>query len=551
VNKQILINAARWETRVALLEETTLVELHIERRHERGIAGNIYKGKVVRVLPGMQAAFLDIGLEKAAFLHVSDLALPETLPPQIAPEDAEAPPPEASAAGEVEPAPMPDHPLESPEEPAQNGDEPVARAAEANGDGDAESEDGRPPRRRIPLPPIEERLQKGEELLVQVAKEPMGTKGARVTAHISLPGRHLVYMPGTRHIGISRRIEDSAERDRLREIVEAERPDEGGLIVRTACEGATKRDIHDDVRFLTRLWTHVQKVADGASAPSLIHQDLDLPLRTVRDLFTSDVERLVVDDPEDHARVVEFVEATMPRLTSRVHLYDGSTPLFDQHGIETKIARALDRRVWLKSGGYLIFDQTESLTTVDVNTGRYVGKTDQEETVLRTNLEAAKQVVQQLRLRNIGGIIVIDFIDMEKLANRKKVFDALQEAIKKDKARSNVLRISELGLVQMTRKRTRESLEQLLTAPCPHCDGHGRERSAETLAYDALRRLQREAVGRTERTMLALRVPPDVAEFLAMHRAATIDAIEKRLGTQVVLEGDAALERGVVQIVVR
>jgi ribonuclease G len=539
VHKQILINAARWETRVALLEDTTLVELHIERHHERGIAGNIYKGKVVRVLPGMQAAFLDIGLEKAAFLHVSDLALPETVPPQLANEET-PPPAEGDPPAAVE---------ATPETP--NGAEAPETAARADADPDAESEDGRPPRRRIPLPPIEERLKKGEELLVQVAKEPMGTKGARVTAHISLPGRHLVYMPGTRHIGISRRIEDPAERDRLREIVEAERPAEGGLIVRTACEGATKRDIHDDVRFLTRLWGHIQKVADQASAPALIHQDLDLPLRTVRDLFTSDVERLVVDDPETHARVVEFVEATMPRLTSRVHLYEGATPLFDQHGIETKIARALDRRVWLKSGGYLIFDQTESLTTVDVNTGRYVGKTDQEETVLRTNLEAAKQVVQQLRLRNIGGIIVIDFIDMEKLANRKKVFDALQEAIRKDKARSNVLRISELGLVQMTRKRTRESLEQLLTSPCPHCDGHGRERSAETLAYDALRRLQREAVGRTERTMLALRVPPDVAEFLAMHRATTVDAVEKKLGTQIVLEGDASLERGAVQIVVR
>ncbi|MCW5893654.1 MAG: Rne/Rng family ribonuclease [bacterium] len=545
MHKQILINAARWETRVAVLEDTTLVELHIERHHERGIAGNIYKGKVVRVLPGMQAAFLDIGLEKAAFLHVSDLALPETLPPQIAQDDA-------VLADETAPEPAAEPAAAYPPEPAPDGDaaEPAARA-EGEADPEGESEDGRPPRRRVPLPPIEERLKKGEELLVQVAKEPMGTKGARVTAHISLPGRHLVYMPGTRHIGISRRIEDPAERDRLREIVEAERPAEGGLIVRTACEGATKRDIHDDVRFLTRLWSHVQKVADGATAPSLIHQDLDLPLRTVRDLFTSDVERLVVDDPDDHARVVEFVEATMPRLTSRVHHYEGSTPLFDQHGVETKIVRALDRRVWLKSGGYLIFDQTESLTTVDVNTGRYVGKTDQEETVLRTNLEAAKQVVQQLRLRNIGGIIVIDFIDMEKLANRKKVFDALQEAMRKDKARSNVLRISELGLVQMTRKRTRESLEQLLTAPCPHCDGHGRERSAETLAYDALRRLQREVVGRTERTILALRVPPDVAEFLALHRTTTVAAVEKRLGTEIVLEGDASLERGAVQVVVR
>src|SRR5206468_1131003 len=239
--------------------------------------------------------------------------------------------------------------------------------------------------------------------------------------------------------------------------------------------------------------------------PALVHSDLDLVLRTVRDLFTSDIDRLAIDSPEDHARVVEFVTALMPRLASRVHLYEGLTPIFDQHGVETKINRALERRVWLKSGGYLIFDQTESLTTVDVNTGRYVGKKDQEETILKTNLEAAKQVVQQLRLRNIGGIIVIDFIDMEKAANRKKVFDALQDAVHRDKARTNVLRISELGLVQMTRKRTRESLEQLLTSPCPHCAGGGRMRSVETLAYDALRRVQREAAAATNSPRIARR----------------------------------------------
>ncbi len=523
MSKQILINAAPWETRVAVLEDTTLVELHIERLHERGIAGHIYKGKVVRVLPGMQAAFVDIGLEKAAFLHVSDLASPEELAPA-----------ETDAA--------------DPAEVVESADPEVAADPEAEPNGD----DAMPPRRAPQdLRPIEERLSKGDEVLVQVSKEPMGTKGARVTAHISLPGRYLVHMPGTRHIGISRRIEDPAERDRLREIVEAERPAEGGLIVRTACEGATKRDIHDDVRFLTKLWARIQKVAATAAAPSLIHQDLDLVLRTVRDLFTSDVDRLTVDWPTDHDRVLEFVQAMMPRLANRVHHYQGATPLFDQHGVETKIARALERRVWLKSGGYLIFDQTESLTTVDVNTGRYVGKKDQEETVLKTNLEAAKQVVQQLRVRNIGGIIVIDFIDMEKAANRKKVFDALQEAVRKDKARSNVLRISELGLVQMTRKRTRESLGQLLNSPCPHCDGFGRIRSAETLAYDALRRVQREAVTREHGVPLVLRIHPEVAEFLAADRPRGLDAVEAAIGRPVIVEPDPELERGELDITAR
>jgi ribonuclease G len=501
VPRQLLINVAPWETRVALLEDTTLVELQIERHGEHGIAGNIYKGKVVRVLPGMQAAFVEVGLEKAAFLHASDLPGAGELPPEVAAQDGDAP-------EIVEPA-------------------------------------ARPPRE---LRPIEERLQKGEDVLVQVAKEPMGSKGARVTAHISLPGRYLVYMPGNQHIGISRRIEDPAERDRLREIVEAERPAEGGLIVRTACEGTTKREIHDDVRFLTRLWGRLQKQATTATSPALVHADLDLVLRTVRDLFNSEVDRLVIDDPDAHARVLEFVTGLMPRLAPRVHLYEGVTPLFDQHGVETKIARALERRVWLKSGGYLIFDQTESLTTVDVNTGRYVGKKNQEETVLRTNLEAAKQVVQQLRLRNIGGIIVIDFIDMEKAANRKKVFDALQDAVRKDKARSNVLRISELGLVQMTRKRTRESLEQLFTSPCPHCTGAGRIRSVETLAFDALRRVQRETVGSTGDTPITLRVSPEVAAYLIAPGARHVEALSQRLARPVEVQSASDLPRDEVDI---
>jgi ribonuclease G len=310
-------------------------------------------------------------------------------------------------------------------------------------------------------------------VLVQVSKEPIGTKGARVTANLSLPGRYLVFMPDTDHIGISRRIEDGAERDRLREIVEAERPSEGGLIVRTAAEGATKRELHDDIRFLTRLWSRIQKSAAAAAAPALVHEDLDVVLRTVRDLFTSDVDRLAVDSAEDHARVLEFVSGLMPRLASRVHQYDAVTPLFDQYGIETKIARALERRVWLKSGGYLIFEQTESLTTVDVNTGRYVGKSDQEETILRTNLEAARQVVQQLRLRNIGGIIVIDFIDMEIRENRHQVVGAFRDALSRDKTRTQVFDITELGLVEMTRKRIGEGLLTNFADPCPMCEGRG------------------------------------------------------------------------------
>ncbi len=505
--KQILINADPWETRVAVLDDGALVELSLERGRGHGIAGNIYKGKVVRVLPGMQAAFVDIGLEKAAFLHVSDLMVPD----------------EPSAADGSE----------------DDGD-----------DAEVAADDETPPARRrtVPLPPIEERISKGDEILVQVAKEPMGSKGARVTAHVSLPGRYMVLMPDTHHLGISRRIEDPEERDRLRALVESARPAEGGFIVRTACEGASKREIHDDIQFLTRLWGHIRKTAEPARPPALIHQDLDLVLRTVRDLFTTDVERLIVDDAGAYARVHEFVEATMPRLTALVHHYQGVTPLFEQHGIESKITRALDRRVWLKSGGYLVIEQTESLTAIDVNTGRYVGKRSQEETVLKTNLEAARQVVTQLRLRNLGGIIVIDFIDMEEAANRQKVFDVLLEAMRADKARTNILRISELGLVEMTRKRTRESLGQLLSSPCPHCGGAGRQRSAETRAYDALRQARHAAATHAGSGPLVLRVHPDVAEFLAGTGAAGVDALGAQIGRAVSVEASADLEPAAVQV---
>jgi ribonuclease G len=505
VGNQILINADPWETRVAVLDDAALVELHIERGHAHGIAGNVYKGKVIRVLPGMQAAFVDIGLEKAAFLHVSDLAAPEDI--------ADEPPDVDEARDEL-------------------GDDELAA----------------PRRRSTPLPPIEERLSKGDELLVQVAKEPIGSKGARVTAHVSLPGRYLVLMPGTRHLGISRRIEDLEERDRLRAIVEAERPVEGGLIVRTACEGATKREIHYDIRYLTRLWALVRKTAESAPCPALVHRDLDLVLRTVRDLVAADVERLVVDAAPEYARVREFVETMMPRLASRVHHYQGVTPLFEQHGIETKIARALDRRVWLRSGGYLVIEQTESLTAIDVNTGRYIGKKSQEETVLRTNLEAAKQVVTQLRLRNLGGIIVIDFIDMEEPANRKKVFDVLQESMRADKARTNILRISELGLVEMTRKRTRESLGQLLSNPCPHCEGAGRVPSVETRAYDALRRARHAAATRAGTGPLVLRVHPDVATFLDGSGVPSLQALEGLIGRPVTVEAATDLAPADVQV---
>ncbi len=479
---------------MALLDGTRLLEVFIERSHSRGVAGNIYKGRVTRVLPGMQAAFVDIGLEKAAFLHVSDLY------------------PESAA-------------LSSDEE----AESPAAALEAASGNGD------------LARRPIEELLKKGNELLVQVAKEPIGGKGARITAQISLPGRYLVFLPGNTHLGVSRSIAEERERERIREIIASLRPPEGGMIARTSCEGQTKRDIVADLRFLTRLWSRISKKAESVGAPALLHYDMDLILRVIRDLVTPEVHRVLVDNPRDYQRILSFIETVMPRMVARVSLYEGAEPIFDRFNLETQIARALDRQVRLKSGGYLIIDYTEALTVIDVNTGRFVGKHSQEETALRTNLEAVKTVVEQLRLRNIGGLIIIDFIDMEQPASRRKVYDALTEALKKDKARTNILRLSELGLVEMTRKRTRESLPQLLCSPCPHCDGTGRVRAVQTVAYDILRHIRREVSRNPDLARITVKTHPEVARFLTGAERRGVEQIERETGKHITITASPEL----------
>jgi len=506
VPRQIIINSTAQEARVALLDDSRLLEIFIERARERGIAGNIYKGRVTRVLPGMQAAFVDIGLEKAAFLRASDFY------------------PESSG----------DFVFSEYDEDNGTRDEPGKSGAEPSSTEPPESApEAKPP---TPRPPIEQLLKKGQEIIVQVANGPIGSKGARVTSHLAIPGRHLVYMPLINHIGVSRRIDNPDERARLKAIVEELRPPTAGFIIRTACEGLSKREIQGDVRFLLRLWGRILKKSDGSGAPSLLHYDMDLILRSIRDLFTADIQRVCVDSGRDYQRIVEFLETVMPRFTDRVEHYTDSEPIFDRFGIEAQIAKALERKVWLKSGGYIVVDHSEALTAIDVNTGRYVGKTTQEETVLRTNLEAAKVIVEQLRLRNIGGLIIIDFIDMEKAINRKKVYDALTDAVRKDKARTNILNISDLGLVEMTRKRRRENLMQQLCEPCAHCDGRGFVRSVETLAYDVMRRVRREAALNPKAERLHIRVPPRVAEFLTGAEAAALHALEHELSKKIVIK---------------
>lgn len=486
MHKELLINTTSHETRVALLENQHIAELYIERQRERGIVGNIYKGKVIRVLPGMQAAFVDIGLEKAAFLYVADVL-----------EEMKA---------------------------VESFVEGSSHDADPNGD----DEPSQPP-----LPPIEDVLQVGQEILVQVAKEPLGTKGARITSQISLPGRYLVYMPTVDHVGISRRIESEEEKQRLRELVEELRPEYGGgFIVRTVAEGKSADELVTDMRTLAELWQKIKTRQEHGGAPAPIHWELDVTSKVLRDILTDEVSRIVVDTPEEHEKTLQFVSTYMPRLASYVELLDSPEPIFESFGLEVEIARALGRKVWLKSGGYIIIEQTEALTAVDVNTGRFVGKHNLEDTILKTNLEAVKEIAFQLRLRNIGGLVIIDFIDMEKEVHREQVHSALEEALRHDKSKTNILKISELGLVEMTRKRVRESIGRTLCEPCPYCEGKGYVKTATTMAYEILRRLQREAK-QLPGQRITLLVPPAVAALLYDEESSGIEALEQRYGKEI------------------
>ena len=490
----IVINADGPETRVALVEDGFLAELYIERKNERGIAGNIYKGRVERVLPGMQAAFVNIGAEKSAYLHVSDV--------RGTPDDLKR---------------------------LLSGD-----ASRSEDDDDEED------RRRAPGGArIEDLLKEGQEIVVQVTKEPISTKGARTTRYISLPGRHLVFMPTVDHIGISRRISSDRERRRLRDIVESMRPAGSGFIVRTVAEGVSEKELKSDMEFLIKLWNEVVKRTESNRCPALIYNDLDLLLRTVRDLFTADVEKLIIDSRPEYDRVKKFIAAFMPDFAGQIELYDGAEPIFDGYGIEIEIDRALERKVWLKSGGYLIIDEMEALTAIDVNTGRFVGKSSLEDTITKTNLEASREVAEQLRIRSIGGMIVVDFIDMDRAQNRERVTRAFNEHLRKDRAKAAVTRISELGLIEMTRKRTRESLLHNLTEPCTYCEGKGYTKSRRTVAFELLRELRRQG-DLIEADTVIIDVHPDVAQVLATTAHSHLEDLEKRLQKRVVVKARAS-----------
>jgi ribonuclease G len=492
MNDLLLVNAEGPEKRIALLENGQLAEFYVERASERGFVGNVYKGRVVRVLPGMQAAFVDIGIGRSAFLYVADVT---------------------GQPGQYSNVFLADR-----EEQSEQDD--LTREAFSH---------------VMQMTSIQERLKEGQEIMVQVAKEPIGTKGARVTSYISLPGRYLVFMPNVEHVGISRRIVGEKERRRLREIVDSMRPPGAGFIVRTVAEGQSREMLQSDMEFLLQRWKEILERNGAESSPCLLYRDLDLSLRTVRDLFSGNVERVLVDDLHEYERLRRFIASFAADHQDVVELYTGSEPLFDAYGVEMEVDRALERKVWLKSGGYLIFDQSEALTSIDVNTGRYVGRRNLEDTITKTNLEAVKEVVSQLRLRNIGGIIIIDFIDMEREANRDKVWRALQEALKHDRAKCNVLKISELGLVEMTRKRVRESLGRQLTEACPYCEAKGYLKSTITVCYEVLREIRRQAGGLPGDRIL-VGVHPEVADLLAASEQEHVALLEKRFGKAIIVQ---------------
>ncbi len=377
------------------------------------------------------------------------------------------------------------------------------------------------------LPPIEGLIREGQHLLVQVSKEPLGTKGARITSHITLAGRYLVLLTWSGHVGISRRIEDASERERLAQLVETIRPEGMGAIVRTAAEGKSEAELKADIDYLACLWESIQKKTDSSSAPTLIHRDLSLSLRAVRDLFTADMDRIVVDSEEEYQRVRTFATQFFPGIRDRVELYSGTAPIFEHFGIEIELARALDKKVWLKSGGYIVIEQTEALTVIDVNTGKYVGRTSLEETTVKINIEAVREIVYQLRLRNIGGIIIIDFIDMKSEENRDKVYQALIEALRADRSKTTICKISELGLVEMTRKRVRESLARSTSEACPYCSGEGVIKSRKTICYEIFRAIERQGPALAGK-QLSLHVHPALAEELFGEDRKYLETLEQR-----------------------
>jgi ribonuclease G len=508
MRREIVINAGEQETRIAILEEKELVEVMVERPEARRHVGDIYKGRVNAVLPGMQAAFVDLGLEKTAFLHASDL-----------------------------------HPSETDLDEMFEDDEAEDGKPEAGGGGGGR---GRW-RRDEPTPRIEDALKKGQEILVQITKEPIGTKGPRVTTQISLPGRYLVLMPGHDHIGVSRKIEDRQERSRLKTLIKEIRPKGSGLIVRTVGAERGKKEFQADIKYLEQLWTKVDKQSQRAKAPAILHREMELTTGLIRDIFTEDVSQLVIDSKEEYREILDYLKTYVPELGSRIKLYRGAEPIFDHFGIEAELEKAMDRKVWLKRGGYITIDQTEALVAIDVNTGRFTGKKNQEDTILKTNVEAAEEIARQLRLRDLGGIIVLDFIDMESEANKKAVLDTLRNRLKRDRSRTKAFAVSDLGLVEMTRQRQRPSLMVYFNQDCPECGGTGKVLSLASATLRIGRMLRRVGLRAKEKVLL-LRVHPDLAVHLVEQNSDLLEELERAHRFRIEIRDDPSLRRDEIRL---
>jgi ribonuclease G len=490
MTKDLIVSSTPQETKVALLEDGAVAEFFIEREAHRGVVGNIYKGRVTRVLPGMQSAFVELGLERDAFLYVADVF--EEL----------------------------DENLLSPEEQVHHA-------------------------------PIEERLQEGQEVLAQVVKEPLGTKGARITTHVSLPGRYLVFMPTVEHVGVSRKIVDEEERRRLKAILKEIRLERGsgGFIARTAGLSRSREDFERDARYLTRTWDEIRAGACRQGAPALLHRELGLVQRLLRDLLSEDIASIRLDGERDYQRTLELVRELQPELAPRVRRFDNGH-ILEAHGVSAALERALRSRVWLDSGGYIVINQTEALVAVDVNTGRYTGQKKLEETILKTNLEAVKELVRQIRLRDLGGIIVVDFIDMEERKSRQKVMATLEQELRRDRSPSKLLSVNEFGLVILTRKRVKQSLERILCQPCPYCVGSGMIKSVATVCseiYDEVRKLASDMRGQP----LLLRVNPEVARALAGEEAGLLKDLSGLVGEEILVQGDPLLHQEQFDVVPR
>lgn len=492
--KEVLISVDENEVRMALLEDKVLEELFVERREGKGIAGNIYKGRVEAILPGMEAAFVDVGLDKSGFLYVSDVAKEVDIFEEMV---------------------------------ATYGEEEAHRLKREG--------------KSYPSVSIEDVLKKGQEILVQVIKEPMGTKGARVSSHISLPGRFLVLMPTVEHIGVSRRIIDRREREGLKRILQKIRPPDVGFIVRTAGEGKGRKELLPDIKYLMNLWRRIEKTARKRSAPQLIHKELGLICRAARDFFSEDINRVIIDSREEGGNLRKFLRNFLPALRPRVEIYRGDEPLFSAYNLEKEIENALKGKVWLKSGGNLVIEETTALVTIDVNTGRYVGRDNLEETALRINLEAAQEIARQLRLRDLGGIIIIDFIDMESERKRKRVLRKLEESLKRDRSKTNIIQYSSLGLVEMTRQRIRENLSRILCQPCPYCQGRGIVKSIVTISIGIQRRLK-VICSRSGEKEIIVRVHPQVVSRLLEEDKDKITKLEKQFRRKIFIKEDKDLQ---------